>query len=60
MKKELCAATCPDQRGGADFECELKEGHRGKHESLAGGYWNDAGAERLREERRRKFEAEPF
>ena len=58
--KQLCEATCPDQKGGPDFECELQEGHRGKHESIAGGYWTDRGAERLREERRKKFESEPF
>jgi hypothetical protein len=60
MAKELCEATCPDVKGGPDFECERKPGHKGKHESLAGGYWTDGGAERLREERRERFEAEPF
>jgi hypothetical protein len=34
--------------------------HRGKHVSTAGGSWTDGGAERLREERRLKIEAEPF
>jgi hypothetical protein len=57
---KLCGATCPNKKGGPDFECELEEGHRGKHLSAAGGFWNDGGAQRLREERRLKIEAEPF
>jgi hypothetical protein len=58
--KQLCGATRPDEKGGPDFECEREQGHKGKHSSEAGGFWTDSGAERLREERRRKFEAEPF
>jgi len=55
MKIEKCGATCPDQRGGPDFVCELKKGHKClKHSSDAGGYWNDAGADRLKLERQLK------
>ncbi len=57
---KLCGSTCPNQQGGPDFECEREDNHRGKHESIAGGYWTDSGAERLREERRKAIEAEPF
>lgn len=58
--RKLCPSTCPDEKGGPEFECELTEGHRGKHESVAGGFWTDAGADRLREERRKAIEQEPF
>jgi len=49
-QKEMCGATCPDQRGGPDFVCELKKDHKGKHDSAPGGFWTDLGAERLRQE----------
>ncbi len=59
--KQLCGATCPDKHGGPDIQCERKENHKGKHDSITHGLtWTDAGAARLREERRKKFEAEPF
>jgi len=57
---QLCGATCPDVKGGPDFECEREQVHKGKHSSEGVGYWTDGGAERLREECRLKFEAEPF
>lgn len=61
MAKELCEATCPNPRGGIDFVCEREKGHKGKHDSVSGGMtWTDGGAERLREERRKAIEAEPF
>jgi hypothetical protein len=59
-KQEKCRATCPDVKGGPDFCCERAAGHSGKHDSTAGGYWTDGGSERLREERLKKFQAEPF
>jgi hypothetical protein len=57
---QLCGARCPNMKGGPDFECEREQDHKGKHSSIAGGFWTDGGAERLREERRKKIEAEPF
>ena len=57
--QKLCGATLPNSNG-LDFECEKEEGHKGKHGSRAGGWWTDGGAERLREERRKQIEAEPF
>jgi hypothetical protein len=59
--KKLCGATCPDQKGGPDIQCEREENHKGKHDSITRGLsFTDGGAERLREERRKKFESEPF
>lgn len=60
--KEQCESTCPDTKGGPDFRCELKKDHKGKHDSILGGFWSDGGAERLRTEqaRRAEIEKEPF
>lgn len=48
--KEICKATCPDERGGPDFLCGRSEGHSGKHDDPNGPTWTDGGAERIREE----------
>lgn len=53
-----CSATCPNKYG-RDFQCERPKGHKGKHRDGA-SMWTDDGAERLREERRKAIEAEPF
>jgi hypothetical protein len=58
--KILCGATHPNPYGGPDYECEREVNHKGKHDGSTGPTWNDAGAEIAREERRKKFEAEPF
>ena len=58
--QKLCGAVLPNLKGGPDFECEKEEGHNGKHSSYDGGMWTNGGAERLREERRKQLEAEPF
>ena len=70
--KQLCEATCPDDGGGPDYVCELPEGHDEQRHSRPPGVkwsqkhrdggvtWTNGGAERLKEERRKKFEAEPF
>jgi hypothetical protein len=63
-QKEKCGARCPDQRGG-EFICELRLGHKSKHDDPNGGTWNDDGAARLRLEqaeiaRRAEIEREPF
>ena len=58
VQQEKCGATCPDQHGGPDYICELRKGHRGKHDSVAGGFWTDGGAERLRQEIAAKAEGE--
>jgi hypothetical protein len=57
--QKLCGAVLPNLKSGPDFECEREQGHQGKHSSL-GVQWTDCGAERLREERRKQIEAEPF
>ena len=61
-KGKQCGARCPNVRGGEEFVCELRSGHKWKHSSDAGGYWTDGGAESIRKElaRRAEIEREPF
>jgi hypothetical protein len=63
MVTKLCEAVCPDEKGGPDIQCERKENHKGKHDSITHGLsWTDGGAERIRAElaRRAEIEREPF
>jgi len=59
--QKLCNSVLPNLKGGPDWSCSKLSGHSGKHDSRdGGGTWSDAGAERLAEEKRKQFEAEPF